>query len=80
MAEHEWKPGDAVWFWSKKAHDWVRGNVWQSGVVKEQNRFILDLCVFHCGGYSVGVRDLRRRDRAENGQDKPTAESEAQRE
>lgn len=71
MAEREWKQGDPVWFWSKKVHDWAASTVWWCGVAREQKCCILDSCLEHLTGYSVYVCDLRPRDPALGGKDKP---------
>ena len=85
MAEHEWEKDDAVWFWS----DYTLA--WSEGILKwcddANRRAIINSGVVVLSLWAptsqvdcvIGYDDLRRRDPALDGDDKPTAESEAKR-
>ncbi len=88
MAEHEqWQQGDAVWRWLIAGPSGEVG-CWIAGIVKEYDWMAEEarVCVVpiydgiaNPSGSWVACNDLRRRDPAKDGADRPTAESEAQR-
>ncbi len=82
MAEHKWKLRDTVWFWSEKICKWLPNRIvlLDSRGGNGDTLYIVDVCIEHPGGYSGFASDLRPRDPAKEGKDKPTAESEARRE
>jgi len=69
MSKHEWEQGDDVWFWSEKAHEWLANTIWS--IVAWSDGCILDRCPVHPKGYAAFPENLRRRDPALKGKDKP---------
>jgi hypothetical protein len=70
MAE-QWQKGDAVWGLLPGSYDWLGGTVLVSDSAHARVEFTIDV--------SAANTDLRRRDPAKKGKDKPTAQSEASR-
>lgn len=65
----QWKKGDAVWCLPMFTYHWLKGVV----VGPSSSRPQVEYVTVH----GISTTDLRRRDPAKDGKDKPTVESEA---